>query len=189
MVKDAVSLAVDGAALAGRLSRMRTRLLVALSLLLVLWLAGCASTRPQQAEVTAYCPCGKCCGWTRSGFRRVIADGPSKGRPYSGLTASGKKPRQYQPGLFSADSLCHPWMIPFRIIFPWKIPRRAGTVAADTDYYPFGTRIEIPGYGLGVVEDRGKAMKGPHRFDVFYRSHDDALEWGRRQGTVYIRQP
>ena len=34
------------------------------------------------------------------------------------------------------------------------------TIAADTSPYPFGTKMNIPGYGWGVVEDRGGAIKG-----------------------------
>jgi 3D (Asp-Asp-Asp) domain-containing protein len=34
-----------------------------------------------------------------------------------------------------------------------------GTIAADTRYYPYGTVMKIPGYGKGVVEDTGSAIK------------------------------
>ena len=44
---------------------------------------------------------------------------------------------------------------------------RKGTIAADTKYYPYGTVMIIPGYGKGVVEDIGGAIKGPNRLDVF----------------------
>ncbi|MEZ4568257.1 MAG: 3D domain-containing protein [Desulfobacterales bacterium] len=58
-------------------------------------------------------------------------------------------------------------MVPFRIIFPWLWFSRDGTIAADTRYYTFGTRLYVPGYGYGVVEDRGSAIKGPTRLDLF----------------------
>ncbi|MBS3732567.1 MAG: 3D domain-containing protein, partial [Desulfobacterales bacterium] len=105
---------------------------------------------------------------------------------YSGLTASGTKPHEPQPGLFSLDSLTHPWMVPFRLVFPWLWLPKDGTIAADTRYYPFGTHIYVPNYGYGVVEDRGGAIKGPKRLDLFYDSHSDALEWGRRHVDVKI---
>ena len=83
------------------------------------------------------------------------------------------------------DSVIHPWMIPIRItFFPWLLLPQDGTVAADTKYYAFGTRLYIPGYGYGVVEDRGGAIKGPTRLDVYYSSHQDALEFGRRHIKV-----
>ncbi len=47
----------------------------------------------------------------------------------------------------------------------------------------------VPGYGWGVVEDRGGAIKGPDRIDIFYDSHSDALQWGRRRVRVIIERP
>ncbi|MBN2282513.1 MAG: 3D domain-containing protein [Deltaproteobacteria bacterium] len=64
---------------------------------------------------------------------------------------------------------------------------RPGTIAADPKY-PFGTRMYVPGYGWGVVHDRGTAIQGDH-IDIFFRSHDDALEWGRKYLDVTIILP
>lgn len=50
-------------------------------------------------------------------------------------------------------------------------------VAADTRFFPFGTRMHIPGYGTATVEDRGGAIKG-ERLDVLFATHQEALEWG-----------
>lgn len=157
-------------------------------------LAGCAKPRVKNMEVTAYCGCGECCNWERGSWKylkldfwnKYISSGPREGQYYSGLTASGTKPNEPQPGLFSKDSLKHPWIIPFRIVFPWLLFSDPGTVAADTDYYPFGTEIYVPGYGYGVIEDRGSAIKGPRRLDLYYDDHDDALEWGRKDVDVYF---
>ena len=52
-----------------------------------------------------------------------------------------------------------------------------GTVAADPAVFPFGTKLEIPGYGIGVVEDIGGAIKGRH-IDVWFSSHAAAKRWG-----------
>ncbi|HID97907.1 MAG TPA: hypothetical protein EYP57_06945, partial [Thermodesulfobacteriaceae bacterium] len=144
-------------------------------------------------EATAYCGCGKCCGWERGSWKylklnfwnRYVAAGPGKGRRYTGRTAMGTVPREPYPGLFSRDSLIHPWMIPIRVVlFPLLLLPRDGTIAADTRYYPFGTRMKVPGYGWGVVEDRGSAIKGPGRIDLFFSSHRKALEWGRKRLMV-----
>ena len=54
-------------------------------------------------------------------------------------------------------------------------------LAADTRYYPLGTVIYIPGYGYGVVEDRGGDIKGRHRLDLFYNTHKEARNWGRKK--------
>lgn len=57
------------------------------------------------------------------------------------------------------------------------------TIAASSKY-SFGTKIEIKGYGTYVVEDRGGAITGD-RIDIFFNTHQEALNWGRR--TVYIK--
>jgi hypothetical protein len=166
-----------------------------LVLILGVSLSGCGTSMTvRKMEVTAYCGCGKCCNCERGSWKylklnfwnRYISSGKNEGEPYSGLTASGTKPHEPRPGLFSVNSLTHPWMIPFRLVFPWLWFSRDGTIAADTRYYPFGTRMYIDGYGYGTVEDRGGAIKGPNRLDLFYRSHSEALQWGRQQVMVRI---
>ena len=89
-------------------------------------------------EVTAYCPCEKCCG--------EYADG---------VTANGH-----------------------------KIKKGDCFVAAPKSY-SFGTKMVIPGYANGkVVEvlDRGGAIKG-NKLDVFFPTHQRALEWGRQKNV------
>jgi 3D (Asp-Asp-Asp) domain-containing protein len=65
-----------------------------------------------------------------------------------------------------------------------KLARR-GYVAADWGVYPPGTKFFIPGYGEGVVEDRGGKVKGNH-LDLFVSSRAEALRWGVRQQEVYV---
>ncbi len=62
---------------------------------------------------------------------------------------------------------------------------RKGTIAADTSRFPFGTIMYIEGYGYGRVEDRGGAIKGAH-VDLFFRTHRQALEWGRQKKRVKV---
>ena len=98
--------------------------------------------RTIEMEVTAYCPCTKCCG-------------PKA----QGITASGKR-ISHNDGLF---------------------------VAADKRF-AFGTKLVIPGYAAGhVVEvlDRGGAIKG-NKLDVYFHSHQEALNWGRQKLTVTV---
>ncbi len=73
-----------------------------------------------------------------------------------------------------------------RVVFPWLWLQRDGTIAADTAYYPFGTRMFVPGWGWGMVSDRGGAIKGPERIDLYFSSHQEALNWGRRTVEVKI---
>jgi hypothetical protein len=148
-------------------------------------------------ETTAYCGCSKCCSWERGNWaylkldfwNRYVSSGKGKGRTYTGQTANGQYPEEPEEGFFSMDSIKRPWMIPTRLIlFPWYFLPEDGTIAADTRYYPFGTRMYIPGYGWGVVEDRGSAIKGIDRIDLYFDSHADALQWGRRKVYVTIEK-
>lgn len=177
------------------LSTMTGRRLALFCLLLV---GGCASrTETRLVEATAYCGCGQCCAWERGSWQwlkldfwnRYVSSGPRTGQAYTGSTADGSWPGEAAPGLFSQDSIENPWMIPFRVVFPWLWLQQDGTIAADTEYFPFGTRMYVPGYGWGVVTDRGSAIKGPARIDIYFDSHQDALDWGRRKVYVDIERP
>lgn len=113
-----------------------------------------ARERTVPMEVTGYSDDKKSTNWKRNWlFQPVIASGPSKGKP--------KK-----VGITASGTKAKP-----------------GTLAADTNYYPFGTVMYIPGYGWGKVEDRGGAIKGPNRLDLFYSSKKDAYQWGRRKNV------
>ncbi len=65
----------------------------------------------------------------------------------------------------------------------------AGDVfVAAAQEYPFGTEILIPGYANELpvkVLDRGGAIYG-ERLDVFFDSHQKALEWGVRYLDVKV---
>lgn len=145
--------------------------IIALILPLFTVLAGCV-TRPatfaspsRQADAylslvaTGYCHCGACCGWERNWLGRpVFSSGSAKGRPKS-------------VGLTASGTQAKP-----------------GTLAADPAYFPMGTRMFIPGYGYGRVEDTGGAIK-TGRIDLYFRSHQEALNWGRRQRDVQVWYP
>ena len=109
-------------------------------------------------RVTGYCSCGACCGWRRSWFGfgpPVYARGPLKGR-------------RKRVGVTARGTQA-----------------KAGTVAADVKVLPFGTRLFVPGYGAGVVEDTGGAVKGAH-IDVWFPTHEAARAWGVRTLRVDV---
>ena len=110
--------------------------------------------------VTGYCNCGDCCGWRFS----WLGFGPPV------YTYGKMKGTRKEVGVTATGTQA-----------------RLGTVAADTKVYPFGTRLLIPGYGTGVVEDVGGAIKGKH-IDVWFPSHQTALKWGKRNLKV-VRLP
>jgi len=140
-----------------------------LGVLLLLCGSGCTSRQPRsrtlpapdeikRMEVTGYCECGKCCGWERSWWRL--------GKPVFSSGPNKGKPKKV--GITADGS-----------------EARRGTVAADTSVLPMGTILYIPGYGWGKVQDRGSAIKG-NRLDLFFESHQEALEWGRQQVDVKV---
>jgi 3D (Asp-Asp-Asp) domain-containing protein len=60
------------------------------------------------------------------------------------------------------------------------------TVAADLNVFPIGTILFIPGYGYGVVADKGGAIKG-NKVDLYYETVNDVYnEWGKKTLEVYV---
>ena len=110
-------------------------------------------------EVTAYCACQKCCGWKRSIWSCCLFP------VYSSGSLKGKRKKV---GITSDGTKA-----------------KKGVIAADISKYPYGTEMYIPGYGWGVVHDKGSDIKGNH-IDVFFKSHKKALEWGRKKLYVTI---
>ena len=61
-------------------------------------------------------------------------------------------------------------------------------VAADTRLLKFNTKLLVPGYADGAavpVIDRGGAIKG-NKLDVYFASHQEARQWGRRRIPVTV---
>ncbi|CAG9465019.1 unnamed protein product [Pedinophyceae sp. YPF-701] len=113
----------------------------------------------------------------------------ARGCRYEGLTASGTQPRQARRGLLHPSVWSKPKKLAARLMQPWTWLGRQGTAAADTAYYPFGTQIFVPEHGWVKVEDTGGAIKTPRRLDLYYRSHKEALRWGRREVRVSVIEP
>lgn len=107
-------------------------------------------------ETTGYCPCEICCGWEKNSRGvPVFKSGPNKGK-------------RKVVGMTASGKMA-----------------TVGTIAADTNVYPFGTRMYVEGYGWGTVEDRGGAIKG-RRLDLYFETHEEALQWGRRKVKVGV---
>jgi len=136
-------------------------------LAIVLLCAGCAgksgvsdSARYEERVmvVTAYCDCKKCTSWKRNWRFQPV------------FSTGPNKGKPKQVGKTASGAMA-----------------RKGTIAADSRY-PFGTRMYIPGYGWGTVQDRGGAIKGD-RLDLFFKSHKAAVRWGRKTLPVRIYEP
>lgn len=109
-----------------------------------------------ELETTGYCHCPKCTGWKRNiFFQAVYAYGPSKGK-------------RKKVGITYDGT---------------RVKR--GVIAADLKLFPLGTRFEVPGYGYGIVRDRGSHIIGKH-IDLYFETHSRALKWGRRVLKVKV---
>jgi len=62
---------------------------------------------------------------------------------------------------------------------------KVGTVAVDPQVIPLKSRLYVEGYGFGVAEDTGSAIKG-NAIDVFLETEAEARRWGRRTVKVYL---
>ena len=65
-------------------------------------------------------------------------------------------------------------------------PARQGVTIAASRKIPFGTRVYIPKLGWRVVQDR-LAVRYDSRMDVFFESHQAALEFGKQELVVTIQ--
>lgn len=106
-------------------------------------------------EVTGYCSCEKCCGW---GYNWM-------GKPVFKTGPKAGKPKKI--GLCANGQVA-----------------KLGTIAAPNTF-PFGTIIEVPGYPLGKVQDRGSRIKG-NAIDLFFPNHRTAMQWGRKKIKVRV---
>lgn len=61
-----------------------------------------------------------------------------------------------------------------------------GVVAVDPSVIPLGTRMTIPGYGVGIAADTGGSVQG-NVIDLWFPTVAQALAWGRRTVTITLR--
>jgi 3D (Asp-Asp-Asp) domain-containing protein len=111
-----------------------------------------------ELKTTAYCHCRRCCSYK---WLLII--------PYQKTSRFGFRLKHV--GITSSGARVHP-----------------GTLAADPSVYPYGTVMFIPGYGYGVVEDTGGAIKGEH-IDLYRPNHWFARYWGVQMKKVKVWLP
>lgn len=63
------------------------------------------------------------------------------------------------------------------------IPEEGRTIAADWSVLPEGSEVIICGHPY-IVEDTGGAIKG-NRIDIYFESHEEALEYGVQDVDLY----
>lgn len=64
-------------------------------------------------------------------------------------------------------------------------PARQGSVAVDPDFIPLGTKLWIPGYGIGIAADIGAAVVG-NIVDLCMDTYEESCEWGRQDVDIYV---
>ncbi len=65
-------------------------------------------------------------------------------------------------------------------------PKAGRTVATDPSVIPLGSKVMIDGHEY-IAEDTGGAIGGK-RIDIFFSSHSEALQFGRRSVEVSIKK-
>jgi 3D (Asp-Asp-Asp) domain-containing protein len=65
------------------------------------------------------------------------------------------------------------------------MPAGWGAVAVDPSLIPMGSRLSIPGYGLGVAADVGSSIRGA-RIDLWFPTVGQARAWGSRVVTITV---
>lgn len=64
-------------------------------------------------------------------------------------------------------------------------PGGFSSIAVDPSVIPWGSKLYIPGYGYGIANDIGGAIRG-NIIDLYFSTNADAENWGRRVVTVTI---
>lgn len=105
--------------------------------------------------------------WSQYASTEVIATGYT-----AGYESTGKSPGHPQFGITYSGV---------------KVTRDLySTVAADLNVFPIGTILFIPGYGYGVVADKGGAIKG-NKVDLYYETVEEVYEkWGKKKLEVFV---
>ena len=122
---------------------------------------------------------GESCGEARSGRPVCVASGES-GRPNATETelldfATHARVTAYCP----CARCCGKWADGYTASGK-PVTANGGRFVAAPPEIPFGTMLIVPGYAGGQpvpVLDRGGAIKG-NRLDVFFPTHQEALNWG-----------
>lgn len=63
---------------------------------------------------------------------------------------------------------------------------KEGVTCAASRRIPFGTVLSIEGLGVRVVQDRLSLKQDKQHIDIYFDSHQQAKQFGRRQLTVKI---
>jgi 3D (Asp-Asp-Asp) domain-containing protein len=85
-----------------------------------------------------------------------------------------------EPMIFEATAYCYTGNRTYTGTWPSR-----GTIAVDPEVIPLGSKLYVEGYGEGIAEDTGGAIRG-EIIDLYMLDRNEALSWGRRQVEVRI---
>lgn len=88
-------------------------------------------------------------------------------------------------GEFSASGYCNCSSCSggHNLTYSGTVPQPKHTIAADISVLPIGTKVMIDDV-VYTVEDIGGGVKG-NKLDIFFASHEEALNFGRKNVKVY----
>lgn len=91
---------------------------------------------------------------------------------YAGVESTGKNPGHKEYGITYSGV---------------KVRRsHVSTIAADLKVFPLGTIMYIPGYGYGIVADKGAAIKGK-KIDLYFETKKQVYaNWGKKKVNVIV---
>lgn len=160
---------------------MKERLLMIGKFLLVLFILAVASISPSEPDFTSV-----------KNSTLVNAKEISESNKISGAT--------HKPLVFSYDRMENEWEDYILTAYcscekccgksdgitaSGTIATPGRTVAVDTTNIPYGTTVEIDGFGTYVAEDCGGSIKG-NRIDIFFADHEQAMNFGVQRARVRI---
>ena len=99
-----------------------------------------------------------------------------------------EEPEEVSLGLFTVTGYCgcdrcsggH------NLTYSGTVPTPNHTISADISQYPIGTKLRI-GDVVYTVEDKGSSVRG-NVVDIFYSSHQEALDKGTYTAEVFLVQ-
>lgn len=90
---------------------------------------------------------------------------------------------EYRVTAYCACEICCPGTSD-GLTYTETVATEGRTIAVDPEVIPLGSIVEVNGNKY-IAEDIGGAIKG-NRLDIFFNSHEDALEWGVQYHDVYL---
>lgn len=115
--------------------------------------------------------------------KKVTASGPAAENKE--LITSPEPPKETYLGEFTTTAYCNcdKCSSGFSLTYSGSVPKANHTISADISKYPIGTQLRIEEI-IYTVEDVGTNIHG-NWLDLYFDSHQDALNYGQKTVKVY----